>query len=108
MTASTSLAEKTATGAVDPDRLAKIVDIVGRYPDTSSDENETVVTYLRDGPMTDRNRLLNLAPISDQLQQFQMDHHKQLSLPLRAYVVAIGMVLGVLGLLVWALWDAGL
>lgn len=105
--ARTSVAHKSAD-AVDPERLATVVDIVGRYPDTSSDENESVVAYLRDGPVTDRHRLLNLASIHEQLQHFQMDHQKQLSLPLRAYVVAIGLVLGVLGLIVWALWDAGL
>ncbi|MCL6698354.1 hypothetical protein LZ496_06105 [Sphingomonas sp. NSE70-1] len=108
MTKRSATAEKFATPAVDPDGLAEIVDIVGRYPDTRRDENEVVVAYLRDGPITDRNRLLNMTAIHEQLQQFQMDHQKELSLPLRAYVIAIGLVLGVLGLIVWALWDAGL
>jgi hypothetical protein len=106
--AGASTSDKIASGAVDPDRLAKIVEIVGRYPDTSPGENQTVVIYLRDGPVMDRNRLMNLASIDDQLQQFQVDHQKQLALPLRAYVISIGLVLGVLGLIVWALWDAGL
>lgn len=108
MTARSVKTDKFATPAVDPDGLAEIVEIVGRYPDTRRDENEIVVAYLRDGPMTDRNRLLNMSAVHEQLQQFQMDHQKELSLPLRAYVVAIGLVLGVLGLIVWALWDAGL
>lgn len=100
--------DKITLGAVDPDGLAQAVEIIGRYPKTSLAENEEVVVFLRDGPVSDRNRIMNLSSIHDQLLQFQMDHQKQLSLPLRAYVISIGLVLGVLGLIVWALWDAGL
>lgn len=101
-------AEKIVSPAVNSDGLAEVVEIVGRYPDTRRDENEVVVAYLRDGPIADRNRLLNMPAVHEQLHQFQMDHQRELSLPLRAYVIAIGLVLGVLGLIVWALWDAGL
>ncbi len=100
--------EKVTSGAVDPDGLAQVVDIIGRYPHTSPAENQEVVVFLHDGPVTDRNRLMRLSAIHDQLRQFQMDHQKQLSLPLRAYVISIGLVFAVLGLLVWVLWDAGL
>lgn len=93
--------------AVDPDRLARIVAIVGRYPDTSSAENDEVIKYLQSGPIRDRNSLLNIAIIHDQLYAFQEDHSHRLGVSLGAYLIVAVMFLAAIGTIAWLLWDVG-
>lgn len=93
-----------STVATDPGRLAHVRTLLARYPDTTPEENEEVIIFLRKGPTMDRALLTGCEHVQRGLSQFTADHKHAFSFSATDWLITAAIVLAIIASMLF-LWD---
>ena len=81
--------------------------LLTKYPSTTDDENLAILEFLGNGSALDAALLTCNETIAEKLKAFRHDNRKQLGFTSRNWV-GLAIVLGLLALAVYLMWDLGL
>ena len=88
-------------------KLARILDLLRRYPETDPDETNEITFYLKNGPILEVGLLSSIEDIQPRLQRFRADHSKAFSLRWKDYMIPALMLMAFIAVCV-ALSDIGI
>lgn len=88
------------------ERLRRVRDLIGDYPDIGRAEAEEILHFLKNGPAVDNALLSSAAEVRPQLEQFRADHRRELNPRLRTFAVLAALIAS-FAIAVTLLWDAG-
>ncbi len=94
-----------STIAAEPERLAYVRTLPGKYPDTALEENEEIIHFLRKGPIMDRALLTGYEDVSQILAQFTADHKRAFSFSTRDWLISVALVIAIT-VACYLLWGA--
>tara|TARA_R110001606_G_scaffold202496_11_gene350612 strand:+ start:2071 stop:2415 length:345 start_codon:yes stop_codon:yes gene_type:complete len=94
-------AEAAANGRV------YVESLLAKYPSTSDDEKEAILDFLTNVSALDAALLTCNETISEKLKAFRYDHRKQLGFTSRNWV-GLAVLLGLVALAIYLLWDFGI